>query len=52
VESFKRFEEFIGRRTTMKVLGGERRKVIDDYIAFTWIPNREKLQLHHRMEIR
>jgi hypothetical protein len=30
VESFKRFEEFIGRRTTMEVLGAERRKVLDD----------------------
>jgi hypothetical protein len=52
VESFKRFEEFMGRRTTMEVLWGERRKFLDDYIAVTWIPNREKLQRHHRMEVR
>jgi hypothetical protein len=49
VESFKRFEEFMGRRKTMEVLGAERRKVLDDYIAVTSIPNREKLQWHYRM---
>jgi hypothetical protein len=42
----------MGRRKTMEVLRGERRKVLDDYIAVTWIPNREKLQRHHRMEVR
>jgi hypothetical protein len=52
VESFKRFEEFIGRKTTMEVLGAERFKVIDDYIAVTLIPNRETLQRHHMMEVR
>jgi RAB protein geranylgeranyltransferase component A len=52
VESFKRFEEFIGRRTNMEVLGCEICKVLDDYIAVTWIPNRETLQRHHRMEVR
>jgi hypothetical protein len=52
VESFKRFEEFTGRRTTMEVLGVERRKDLYDYIAFTWIPNRGTLQRHHRMEVR
>jgi hypothetical protein len=52
VEYFKRFEEFMGRTTTMEVLGAERRKVPDDYIAVTWIPNREKLQRHRRMEFR
>jgi hypothetical protein len=36
----------------MEMLGGERRKVLDDYIAVTWIPNRGKLQRHHRMEVR
>ena len=36
----------------MEMLGDERRKVLDDYIAVTWIPNREKLQRHHRMEVR
>jgi hypothetical protein len=52
VESFKRFEEFTGRRTTMEVLGGEISKVLDAYIVVTWIPNREKLQRHHGMEVR
>jgi hypothetical protein len=33
VESFKRFEEFMGRRMTMEVLGAERSKILDDYIA-------------------
>jgi hypothetical protein len=51
VESFKRFEEFMGG-ATMEVLGGKICKVIDDYIAVAWIPNREKLQRHHRMEVR
>jgi hypothetical protein len=49
VESFKRFEEFMARGAILEVLGA---KVIDDYIAVTWIPNRVKLQRHHRMEVR
>jgi hypothetical protein len=52
VESFKSFQEFMGRRTIMEVLGGERRTVLYNYIAVTWIPNRGKLQRHHRMEVR
>jgi hypothetical protein len=52
VESFKRFKEFMGRRKTMEVLGAERHKVLDDYIAVAWIPNREKLERYHRMEVR
>jgi hypothetical protein len=35
VESFKRFEEFTGKKTTMEVLGAERYKALDDYIGFT-----------------
>jgi hypothetical protein len=42
----------MGSRTTMEMLGGERRKVLDDYIAVTWIPRRGKLQRHHRIEVR
>jgi hypothetical protein len=30
VESFKIFEEFMGRRNTMEVLGAERLKLLDD----------------------
>jgi hypothetical protein len=45
------FEEFMGGGI-MEVLGAEIRKVIDDYIAVTWIPNRVKIQRHHRMEVR
>jgi hypothetical protein len=52
VESFKRFEEFTGGRTTMEVLGAERHKLLHNYIAVTWTPNREKLERHHRMEFR
>jgi hypothetical protein len=52
VESFIRFEEFTGRRTTVEVLWGETCKVLGDYIAVTWIPNRGKLQRHHMMEVR
>jgi hypothetical protein len=52
MESFKTFDKFMGRRKTMVVLGAERRKVLDDYIAFTWIPNREKLQRHRMMEVK
>jgi hypothetical protein len=52
VESFKRFEEFTGRRTTLEMLGAERRKDLDDYIAVTWIPNRGELYRHHMMEVR
>jgi hypothetical protein len=52
VESFNRFDEFMGRRTTMGVLGAERRNVRDDYITVTWISNREKNQQHHSMEFR
>jgi hypothetical protein len=40
----------MGRGTTMKVLGAEIRNVLD-YIAVTWIPNRGKLQRHHKMEV-
>jgi hypothetical protein len=47
VESFNKFEEFMGRRTTMEVMGVERRKVLDDYIAVIWI-----LQRHHRIAVR
>jgi hypothetical protein len=52
VESFKIFEEFMGRRTTMEGMGAERRKFFDDYIAVTWIPNKVKLQRHQWMEVR
>jgi hypothetical protein len=52
VESFKRFEELMGRRTTMEVMGGERHNVLDDYIAVTWIHNREKFHLHYGMDVR
>jgi hypothetical protein len=41
-----------GLRNSRRVLGAERSKVLDDYIAVTWIPNRRKLQRHHRMEVR
>jgi hypothetical protein len=47
LESFKRFGESRGGRTTMEMMGGERGKVLDDYIAVTWIPNRGKLQRNH-----
>jgi hypothetical protein len=51
VESFKRFEELIGRRRTTEVLWAERCKVLDDYISVTWIPNRGKLQRPHILEV-
>jgi hypothetical protein len=41
-----------GWGTTMEVLGDEICKVLDDYIAVIWIPNREKLQRHHRIGVR
>jgi hypothetical protein len=52
VESLKIFEEFTGRRTIMEVMGAERRKVLDYYIAVAWTPNKKKLQRPHRIEVR
>jgi hypothetical protein len=52
VESFKRFEEFMGRSMAMEVIGAEIYKVIDDYIVVNWIPNMGGLQRHNRMEVR
>jgi hypothetical protein len=46
VESFESFEEFMGRVTPMEVLGADIRKVLDEYIAVTWIPIREKRHRH------
>jgi hypothetical protein len=52
VQSFKRFKEFVDRSMIIEVMGAERRKILDDYIAVTWIPNKIKLQRHHRMAVR
>jgi hypothetical protein len=41
----------MGRRTTIEVMGAERRKILNDYVTVTLISNREKLQRHHRMEV-
>jgi hypothetical protein len=40
VKSFKRFEEFMGRKTSMKVLVAERHYILDDYISVAWVPDR------------